>query len=209
MADGWPHFLQTSFHKYFSSELCLKGIERQWIWDYGPWKVSGKLNLCLHLQTELHILKLISVVWASPQMERRNLTRRTLRETTQFLSLKCGHAVLAGRARVFSENALVYSSRQKWQVSAAAALHKAQSNKLIEKHLSWKNDSLEEKGGEKRKEGRRKKWVSTKYLILSNKTFWNTFQKYTCGKMSNLEIELDNLIYEITRYQIVKEGLTN
>lgn len=44
---------------------------------------------------------------------------------------------------------------------------------------------------------------------FEQQNFLKHFPKYTCGKMSNLEIELDNLIYEITRYQIVKEGLTN
>lgn len=34
--------------------------------------------------------------------------------------------------------------------------------------------------------------------------FLKHFPKQTCGKMSNLEIELDNLMYEITRSQLVK-----
>ena len=55
------------------------------------------------------------------------------------------------------------------------------------------------------KEGGKKEEMSIyKVPNFEQQNFLKHFPKYTCGKMSNLEIELDNLIYEITRYQFIK-----
>ena len=63
---------------------------------------------------------------------------------------------------------------------------------------AWRKRKREKEGG------RKEEMIVYSVPTFEQQNFLKYFPKQTCGKMSNLEIELDNLTYEIIRCKLVK-----
>lgn len=137
--------------------------------------------LCFHLQTELYPLKINGMVWSTSSLYGKKEPDKDEPEqkATQFLTKNRNEAILAVRKSLLRKGFGAYSNTE-WngRESPATAFHKAQWQQFVGKHLWWQwlPEERREKRTKERRNGGREEGSAREYLILSNKTSFNTFQ---------------------------------